>query len=202
MGVDIAGYYDEAAEPQADFSPVPAGSYRAEIVESEIEDISKRDSKGRCLKLTWKIVDGEFAGRLIWQRLNMWAENMNNLQKVVEIANQQFASIRDATGVSHPRNTDELHARPCMLTVSVKTDPNGQYAPANEVKRVAGVNAAPAAAPRQAAAPAAKPAPRPAAAPAPAGRAAPRPAPAPGATAPWRGAPQPATAGVDDEIPF
>lgn len=135
--VDISNSYDTNAEPQGDFDPVPAGIYKAEIVESDVQPISKRENKGNALVLTWKIQGGDFDGRLIWQRLNMWGENMGpNTNKVVSIANSQFASVRKATGVENPIDTSELHHRPCVLSVTVKKDPNGQYADQNEIKSV------------------------------------------------------------------
>lgn len=138
--VQVAGYYDENAAPQADFEPVPAGEYVAQIIDSEMEDVSKRNNMGRCLKLTWQIHEGEYEGRLVWQRLNLWAENMNNLDKVIMIANQQFAAIREAVGVQAVQDTDELHHRPALIRVSVKIDKTGQYAPQNEVKAVKPIN--------------------------------------------------------------
>jgi hypothetical protein len=135
--VQIAGYYDENAEPSGDFSPIPAGQYVAEIVESAIEPVSKSSDKGNCLKLTWKISDGELAGRLVWQRLNMWFEGAEKKQgEVARIANQQFASIRQACGKGVIENTDELHFIPALITVKIKVDPNGQYAPQNEIAGV------------------------------------------------------------------
>lgn len=133
---NISGTYDEHAETQTSFDPIPVGDYRAAIIEAEIEEISKRDDKGRCLKLTWKIETGLYDGRLIWQRLNIWGKNMNNLDKVVQIANSQFASIRQATGVVAPQDTDELLHIPCTVKVGIRTDPNGQYDPQNEIKSV------------------------------------------------------------------
>lgn len=150
--VEIAGFYDEDAEPSQSFDPIPAGKYRAVIVESGIEDISKTSDNGKCVVMTWKIQGGDYDGRFVWQRLNMWADNMNNLEKVRFIANQQFAAIREATGVKTPRNTDELHDRPCDITVKIKTDPNGQYAPRNEISGVSAAGGS-SAAPRQSSAP-------------------------------------------------
>ena len=134
MGYDLTGSYDEHAEPSGDFSPIPAGTYRARIEEASIEDISKKDNKGRCLKLTWKVETGPHDGRLVWQRLNMWAENMNNLDKVISIANSQFAAIRQAVGKTIVNNTDELLHIPCDIYVMVVE--SAGYAPQNEVKSV------------------------------------------------------------------
>lgn len=133
---NIAGSYDQNAEPQGDFSPIPAGDYRAVIEDSDIENISPKQAKGRCMKLAWKVDGGEFNGRLVWQRLNLWPENMNNMDKVVNIANGQFASIRAATGIPAPNDTKDLHHRPCIIRVALVSDPNGKYADKNEVKNV------------------------------------------------------------------
>src|SRR5690606_37986986 len=68
--------------------------------------------------------------------------NMNNLDKVINIANSQFAEIRQATGKLTPSNTQELEHIPCMIRVAVVTDPSGQYDPKNEIKRVSAVGGA------------------------------------------------------------
>lgn len=72
----------------------------------------------------------------------MWAENMGpNTDKVISIAQSQFASIRQATGKLTPQNTNELLHIPCTIKVAVKTDPTGQYEPQNEVKSVKAIGA-------------------------------------------------------------
>ncbi|WP_309083754.1 DUF669 domain-containing protein [Chelativorans sp.] len=139
---NIAGSYDPNAEPGGDFEPIPAGEYRAKIIESDVEDISKRENKGRCLRLTWQVETGPYDGRLIWQRLNMWGENMNNIDKVISIAQSQFAAIRQATGKLTPQDSSELHGIACTIRVKVRQDPG--YSPSNEVTSVKPVGGAPA----------------------------------------------------------
>jgi len=150
---DIAGSYDQNAEASADFSPIPTNNYRAKIIESEVEDISKRENKGRCLKLVWQIETGPYDGRLVWQRLNMWPENMNNQDKVVTIANSQFASIRQATGKTAPQDSSELHHIPCEIYVGLSKAQPG-FNPQNEVKSVKAVGGGQQQAPAQRQAPA------------------------------------------------
>jgi hypothetical protein len=143
--VQIAGHYDQNAEPSSgDFDPIPAGEYLAMIEQAEIAEISSRKEKGRCLVLTWKITGEHYAGRLIWQRLNMWAENMNNLDKVISIANSQFAAVREATGKLNVADTDELLQIPCIIKVKV-VPAKDQYPAKNEVTNVKAVNAGPSA---------------------------------------------------------
>ncbi|TPK59060.1 MULTISPECIES: DUF669 domain-containing protein [unclassified Mesorhizobium] len=148
---NIAGGYDVNAEASGDFDPIPAGDYRAKIIESSIEEISGKENKGRCLKLTWQIETGPYDGRLIWDRLNMWAENMIGKKgddigkdisaKVVGIANSQFAAIREATGKMAPQDSTELHHIACTIKIAVKPA-EGQYSASNVIKSVKPVGGA------------------------------------------------------------
>lgn len=148
---NIAGTYDQDAKPN-DFDQLEAGTYRAKIIASDVEPVSKNNSKGRCLNLTWQVETGPNDGKLIWQRLNMWAENMDKLDKVISIANSQFASIRDATGKAAPQNSEELHHIPCMIVVGPQKN-NPQYNEVKSVKAVASVTGAPSSPPAQRQAP-------------------------------------------------
>lgn len=134
---NISGSYDEHAETQTSFDPIPAGEYRAVLIDAEVDEISKRADMGRCLKLTWKIETGPHDGRLVWQRLNLWAKEMKNLDQVIQIANSQFASIRQATGITAPQDTDELLHIPCAIRVGIRHSEG--YDPQNEVKSVKAV---------------------------------------------------------------
>jgi len=126
--VNLANSYD--ANATADV-PVSTGEHKAEIVESDIQPVSRQQQMGDCLVLTWKIMEGPDAGKLIWQRLNLYFAG-NNAQKVVEVANSQFAGVRQATGVPTPQDSSELHNRPCIIVVGPqKNAPEYQ-----EVKRV------------------------------------------------------------------
>lgn len=128
---NLGGNFDaNQVEPSGDLTPVPAGDYRAMIVESEIVDTKAGD--GRYLKLTWKVEGGEHDGRLIWQNLNLWNKNT----KAVEIAQRDLSAICHATGKLNVQDSDELAHIACLIRVSVRTDPNGNYAPQNEVKAV------------------------------------------------------------------
>ena len=107
--------YDQNAQPAADFTPIPAGRYIAEIIESVIEEISKSSDKGQCFVFRWHILEGEHCGRFVWQRINLWPQDMNNMDKVKEIANRQFASIREATNTPTPNESNELHHKDFQL---------------------------------------------------------------------------------------
>jgi hypothetical protein len=108
---NLNGSYDPNAEAQADFAAIPAGEYPAQIVESDMLPTKKGD--GEFLELEYVVMDGEYKGRKLWARLNL---NSPNVQ-AQEIANRQFASIRQATGVTNPRDSQELHYKPHLIRV-------------------------------------------------------------------------------------
>jgi hypothetical protein len=139
MGVDISGSYDTEAKP-SQFDRLPAGTYKAKIIEAEVVEISETEDKGRALKLTWQIMDGEFDGRLFWQRLLMWFTGAEKTPgKVVEIANQQFAAVREATvGLGKVvKDTDEILHIPASLTVGPQKN-DDRYDEVKSVKPLGG----------------------------------------------------------------
>jgi hypothetical protein len=136
---NIAGTYDPNAEV-SQFDRLPAfADQRARIIASEIIPISDKENKGRCLNLTWQVETGPLDGRLFWQRLNMWPENMDNIDKVISIANSQFAAIRQATGKPAPQDSSELHQIPCLVSYGPQKK-NPDY---DEVKSVKPAGGAP-----------------------------------------------------------
>ncbi len=109
----LTGTFNPDAEAQQDFSPIPSGEYLAHIVESDMKPTSS--NTGHYLELVYEIADGEFRGRKLWLRLNL--DNPN--EKTVEIANRQFAAIREATGIANPRQSEELHYKPHVIRVEM-----------------------------------------------------------------------------------
>lgn len=103
-------------EPNAGFSPLPAGKYLAVITEDEMKETS--NGRGRYLRLTFEIVDGEYSGRRIWTNLNLENEN----PKAVQIARGDLSAICRAVGVMQLRDSVELHNIPMVITVRCKTD--------------------------------------------------------------------------------
>jgi len=126
--VNIAGSYDQNAQVQ---TRVPNGKYKAHIIESTIEPVSKTSENGDSLVLTWSIVEGENTGRIFFQRLNLYFRG-NNARKVVEIANSQFAEVRKATGCIIVNDSNEMHNRPCWITIGDQRN-KPEY---QEIKRV------------------------------------------------------------------
>ena len=182
--------------PREAREPLPAGWYNMKIVDSEQKPTKRND--GSYLELVLQVIDGQYANRKVWHRLNL-----NNINPTaVEIAQQELRMYCEATGIMQVADSQQLHGIPIAVKVGVEKDPNGQYEDSNGVKNVVKVGGGQpgtqAAVPQQAAPQQRAPAPQPQAAPA--GWGAPPPTqPAPQQTAqPMQPAQQPAGGGVDD----
>jgi hypothetical protein len=121
-------------EPQQSFEPIPAGWYNMMIVDSEMKPTS--NGQGAYLQLTLKVVDGQYAGRQVFDRLNL--QNQNPV--ATEFAYRRLSAYCHATGVIQVQDSQQLHGIPLKARVSVRTDSTGQYDPSNEIKAVRHIN--------------------------------------------------------------
>ncbi|NID14334.1 DUF669 domain-containing protein [Luteibacter yeojuensis] len=103
--------YDPNAESQTAFNAIPTGEYPAVIVDSDMKPTKRGD--GEYLELAYEITEGQYKGRKLWARLNLKSTNST----AQEIANRQFASIREVTGVANPVDSQELHFKPHVIRV-------------------------------------------------------------------------------------
>lgn len=131
-----------SVEPNKPLDPLPAGWYKAVIVESE-EKPTKAQT-GSYLQLSLEVIDGQHHGRKVTDRLNLNNPNAT----ASEIAYRTLSAICHAVGIMTPRQSQDLHDKPLMVKVAVKPA-SGEYGPSNEVKgyeAVGGGSAAPVAA--------------------------------------------------------
>lgn len=111
-------------ESMDDFSPLPVDKatgktkYNMQIVKSELKDTkaSTPENPGKRLVLTFKVIDGEFVGKVAWNGLNI----INPNPVAMEIANKELRSICDACGKSQIKNSEELHMIPMEVTLGMK----------------------------------------------------------------------------------
>ena len=113
--------------PQASTSPIPAGTYLAQVIESDIKDLASGNGKG--MKLTFEIIDGQYKGRRIWENLNIQHTNEDSQR----IAQSQLSALCHAVGVIKLRDTAALHMKPVYIKVTVR-EAEGKYQASNNVK--------------------------------------------------------------------
>jgi len=126
--------------PQASTGPVPAGTYLAQIIESDVAPL--KSGKGTGLKLTFEIIDGQQKGRRIWENLNIQHEN----DETQRIAQSQLSALCHAVNVIKLQDTAALHHKPVHVRVVVR-EAQGQYQASNNIKgyeSAGGVRQAPA----------------------------------------------------------
>lgn len=120
--------------PQASTGPVPAGTYLAQIIESDVAPL--KSGKGNGLKLTFEIIDGQQKGRRIWENLNIQHEN----EETQRIAQAQLSALCHAVNEIKVKDTAVLHHKPVHVRVVVR-EAQGQYQASNNIKGYESANA-------------------------------------------------------------
>jgi len=182
---NLGGTFDANQYEPATGSPpaMPTDWYNVMMTDSEVRET--KDKQGAYLFCTFKVLDGQYAGRLAWARLNLWNKN----PVAVEIAQGELSAICHAVNVFQVQDTAVLHGKPLMARIVYKPAEAG-YDEGNDVKAYAPLgskeskNAGTPAGPGAEGPPAAAIPPTGYPATPPGGYGAPAPAPAPG-PAPW-----------------
>lgn len=113
-------------KPQESFTPLPAGTYIAQITDSAIKPT--KSGSGTSLNLTWTILDGQYANRKVFDRINV--QNLN--PEAEQIGQRQLSAVCHAVGVLKLQDSNQLHGRPIQITVKIRKDE--QWGDSNEVK--------------------------------------------------------------------
>ena len=113
-------------DPTSKFDAIPAGEYPVMITASELK--LTKDGTGQYLQLELQVQDGAFQGRKLFDRLNLHNAN----QKAVEIAQRQLSQLCHAVGVMQVTDSEQLHFKPCIAKIGVRTEPGRD--PSNEIK--------------------------------------------------------------------
>jgi hypothetical protein len=157
--------FDASSVQPASRTLLPAGSYVGHIVHTEFRPT--KNGLGKYLLVELEVLDGEYAGRRLYDRINL----VNPNPTAQQIAEQTLAAICHAVGKVQVISSEELHHIP--LTVEIRVEPaKGGYEESNSVKRYSARGSA---GPATSAVPAPRPAPS-----------APAVAPAPAAGVPWK----------------
>ena len=108
-------------EPLSGFDPIPAGKYQAIITESEAK--ATKNGSGTYLQFTFEIIEGEYKGRKIWERLNLANPNA----QAVAISRGRLSAICRAVGVMTPRDSIELHNLPLTISVRLRKNQSDEF---------------------------------------------------------------------------
>ena len=113
--------------PTRAFDVLPPGKYLAQIVSSEMRPT--KDGMGQYLFLEIDILEGQYAGRKLFDRLNL----VNPSANAVEIARRTLSALCRAVGKMQVNNSEQLHLLPFIADVRVRP-PQGQYGESNSLR--------------------------------------------------------------------
>ena len=110
------------------FAVVPEGVYAAQIIQTEMKD--NKAGTGQYLELRVQLLEDPYAGRLIFERLNLDHPNT----AAVAIANRTLRDICNACGVTEIEDSDELCGREFNVKVAIEKA-KGDWPESNSVKK-------------------------------------------------------------------
>ena len=120
----------EIPENERSFDVLPAGTYEAQVIESEVKDTKAGD--GKMLNVTWEITAGPFERRKVWDRINI----QNPSAQAQGIGQRRLADMCEAMGTGAIKDSEELHFKPCLVVLGIEKDKSGEYPDKNRVTRV------------------------------------------------------------------
>ena len=94
--------YPFKAEEVKTFEPLQAGSYKCEIIKTDV--MKTKDEHGRYVFLQFRIKDGNYKGRQIFQRLN----TLNRSTQAMKIGKELLSKLCYSIGLESFNDTDEM----------------------------------------------------------------------------------------------
>jgi hypothetical protein len=152
MSTQLPETFDPENQEGNSWDLVPIGEYAAAIVEIAVAQPKSGD--GYYVAVTWKIDEGEYEGRQIWQRITY----IHSSEQAQTIGRKQLKDLCNATGLNgeHVEDVEVFLFKRAKIKVGVERDKEGIYDDKNKVTRIRPLDeTSPAAAkpPPQAAAP-------------------------------------------------
>lgn len=112
--------------PADTYSPLPAGTYLAHVTESEVKPT--KAGTGQILALTWTVLDGQYNGRKVFDRINVANQN----KQAEEIGQRALSQLCHAVNVLKLSDSNQLHGKPINIKVVIRQSEG--YDPQNEIK--------------------------------------------------------------------
>lgn len=112
---------------------IPAGWYNVLIDQSDVKPT--KDGTGHFLEMRHKVMDGAYAGKYVYARLNL--RNANPTAQ--EIGYKQLSAVCHAVGVLQVQDSAQLHNIPLKIKVKLRAA-SGEYEASNEISSWKNIN--------------------------------------------------------------
>lgn len=126
--VKLNNFNAHEIDPNDSTNPLPVGRYTVTITSTE--EKRNKNGTGSYIEFRLEVLEGEYQGRKIYDRLNLVHENGDAVRK----AKQSLSQICLAVGNPTPNDTQELHNIPLVAEVVLGT-PTADGRVFNEVKK-------------------------------------------------------------------
>lgn len=94
------------------YAALPAGNYVAQVERSEVKQT--KDGTGSYLSLGFKILEGDYSGRMLFGNITLTNKN----SQAQEIGRKQLIKLSTACGLGHLQDSEQLHGIPVMIKAS------------------------------------------------------------------------------------
>ena len=116
-----------AVEPSNNYDVLPPGKYLTQVIASEMR--ATKDGLGQYLYLELDVLEGQYTGRKLFDRLNL----VNANPDAVEIAKKTLSSLCRAVNKLQVSHSEQLHLIPFIADVRVRP-PKGMYGESNSIR--------------------------------------------------------------------
>lgn len=106
--------YPFKAEPIEKYEEIPEGSYRCEIIQTDV--MTTKDGHGRYISLRFRITEGAYKGRLIFQRIT----TLNRSDDAMRIGKKHLSLLCYSIGIESFDDTDELLNYETIISIGEK----------------------------------------------------------------------------------
>ena len=131
MSTQFPETFDPETQEGNSWDLLPVGEYVAQVVEASIEKPNSGD--GYYLALTWKIVEGDYEGRQVWQRITC----LHSSEQAQTIGRKTLKDLCVATGVAEQVDNAEVFLfKPVRIRLGIERDKQGVYADKNRISRI------------------------------------------------------------------
>jgi hypothetical protein len=140
MSTELPEPFDPNSQEGTSWDLLAVGEYVATIVEAAVAQPKSRD--GYYIAVTWKIDEGDYEGRQVWQRITF----LHSSEQAQSIGRKQLKDLYNATGCDeHITNVEVFLFKRAKIKVGIEKDKNGVYDDKNVVKRILSLDPPPAA---------------------------------------------------------
>jgi hypothetical protein len=123
--------FDPTTQEGNSWDVLPASEYVAHAVEASIQQPHSGD--GYYLALTWKIIEGDYEGRQVWQRITY----LHSSEQAQTIGRKTLKDLCVATGVAEQVDDAEVFLfKPVRIRLGIERDKQGVYPDKNRISRI------------------------------------------------------------------